>query len=82
MKPEMCGAMQWLRQFVAGFSSRKPRFDPRPVHIGFVVGKVALGQFIPPPPRVLWCSPVSITSPMLHTLSHIRDVVILAADSR
>jgi hypothetical protein len=54
MKPEMCGAMQWLRQFVAGFSSRKPRFDPRPVHIGFVVGKVALGQFISAPSTVVF----------------------------
>ena len=46
MTSEMCGAVPWLRRFVVGFSPRKPRFDPRPVHIGFVVGKVALGQFI------------------------------------
>jgi hypothetical protein len=34
----------WLRQLVAGFSSRSPGFAPGPVHMGFVVDKVALGQ--------------------------------------
>jgi hypothetical protein len=46
MTPEMCGVVPRLRRFVAGFSPRKPRFDPRPVHIRFVVGKMAMGQFI------------------------------------
>jgi hypothetical protein len=33
-----------LRRLVAGFSPRRPVFDPRSGHVGFVVDKVALGQ--------------------------------------
>jgi hypothetical protein len=29
---------------VAGFQPRQPRFEPRSVHVEFVVEKVALGQ--------------------------------------
>jgi hypothetical protein len=44
---------------VAGLSIRRPRFDPRPVHVGFVMDKVALGQY--------FCFlPLSIITPMLH----------------
>jgi hypothetical protein len=48
-------AVPWLRRLVAGLSPRRPRFDPGPVHVGFVVDKVALGQVFPP---VLRFSPV------------------------
>jgi hypothetical protein len=41
-------AVPWLRQSVAGFSPRRPGFDPGSVHVGFVVDKVALGQIFPP----------------------------------
>ena len=37
----------WVLQglcFVTGLLPRSPRFDPRPAHLGFVVGKVALGH--------------------------------------
>jgi hypothetical protein len=37
-------AVPWLRQFVAGLIRRRPRFDPGPVSVSFVVDKVALGQ--------------------------------------
>jgi hypothetical protein len=37
-------AVPWLRSLVAGFSSRRPRFEPGSIHVGFVVDKVALGQ--------------------------------------
>jgi hypothetical protein len=37
-------AMPWLKRLVAGFPPRKPGFDPRSGHVGFVVDKVALGQ--------------------------------------
>jgi hypothetical protein len=37
-------AMPWLTQLVTGLSPRRPGFDPRSVHVGFVVDKVALGQ--------------------------------------
>jgi hypothetical protein len=33
-----------LRRLVAGFPPRRPWFDPRSSHVGFVVDKVALGQ--------------------------------------
>ena len=48
----------------AGFSPRTPEFDPRSVHVGTMVDKVALGQ-VPIP--VLRLSPVSVIAPMLHT---------------
>jgi hypothetical protein len=44
------------------------RFAPRSVHVGFVVGKVALGQdFL----RVPWFFPVNVISPMLNIHSRI-----------
>jgi hypothetical protein len=40
-------AVTWLRQLVAGFSPRRPGFDSGPIHVGFVVDKVALGRVFP-----------------------------------
>jgi hypothetical protein len=37
--------MPWLRWLVAGLSPWGPEFVPRSIHVGFVVDKVALGQF-------------------------------------
>jgi hypothetical protein len=37
-------AVPELRRLVTGFPSRRPGFDPRSGHVGFVVDKVALGQ--------------------------------------
>jgi hypothetical protein len=42
--------------------------QPRSVHVGFVVNKVALGQVFLP---VLSFSPVNVIPAMLHTLSFI-----------
>jgi len=36
-----------LRQSIASLVPWRSRFDPRPVHVGFLVGKVALVQVIP-----------------------------------
>jgi len=36
--------MLWLMYLVTGLSLRKPRFNARTFHVGFVVDKVALGQ--------------------------------------
>jgi hypothetical protein len=36
--------MLWLRRFAACLSLRKPVLEPRSVHVGFVVDKMALGQ--------------------------------------
>jgi hypothetical protein len=64
----------------ANLSPRRPKLCPRPVHVGFVVGKVALEYFLL---RVLQIFPVSMIPPMLTTHSFIyhRLYVILATDS-
>jgi hypothetical protein len=36
-------AMPWLKHLNAGLLPRSIEFDPRPVHVKFVVDKVALG---------------------------------------
>jgi hypothetical protein len=56
-------AVPWLRGLVAGFSPRRPWFDPGSVHVGFVVNKVVLEQDFP---RVLWFSPVNFIPPLLY----------------
>jgi hypothetical protein len=40
----MTVAVAELKWLVAGFPSRRPGFEPRSGHVGFVVDKVALGQ--------------------------------------
>jgi len=37
--------VSWIRQLDSSLSIWKPGFDPRPVHMGFMVEKVALKQF-------------------------------------
>jgi hypothetical protein len=37
--------MQTTTETVAGFQQRRPGFKPGSSHLGFVVNKVALGQF-------------------------------------
>jgi hypothetical protein len=54
-----------LRRLVAGLPPRRHGFDSGPVHVGFVVDKVALGQVFP---RVFRFSPVNFTPPVLHYL--------------
>jgi hypothetical protein len=56
-------AVPWLRRLVAGLSPRRPGFNPGPVHVGFMVDKVALGQVFL---RVLRLSPVNLFPPVLH----------------
>jgi hypothetical protein len=54
----------WLGWLVAGLSPRNPGFATRSVHVGFVVGKLALGKgFL----RVLRLSPVNMIPLWLHT---------------
>ena len=46
-----CKTVPWLRRLVDGLSPRWPRFDPGPVHVRFVVDKMALAfvcQYHPP----------------------------------
>jgi hypothetical protein len=37
------GTVSCLQRIVAGFSRRRPDFDPRPVHVGVVVDRVTVG---------------------------------------
>jgi hypothetical protein len=37
-------AVPWFRLLVAGFPPRRPGFEPRSIHVEFVVDKVALEQ--------------------------------------
>jgi len=65
-------AIPWLRQFITGLSKWRPRFVPRPVHVEFVVYKVALGHVYL---KGLNFSPVSIILPALHAHSFINDAI-------
>ena len=55
--------MPWLRWLVAGLPLWRCGFCPSPVHMRFVVNKVALGQVFH---SVIKFSPISIILPMLH----------------
>jgi hypothetical protein len=57
------GAVPWLRRLLAGLSPRRHRFNPGIFHLGFVVGKEALGQVSP---RILRFSPANFIPPVLH----------------
>jgi hypothetical protein len=72
--------MRWLRRLIAGISPTRPGFNPRPVHVRFVVDELTLRQVFLP---VLWFSPVSIIPPVLHTHSLIYHCcyTISATDS-
>ena len=68
----------WLQLLLASLSQQGQRFNPRSVHIGYLVHKVALAQVL------LWVFvsyPVSIISPMLHTrlICH-QHYMLLAID--
>ena len=49
---------------VSGLSPRKPWFNTRPVHMGFVVDKMAVGYIFL---QILWSSLVGIIPPMPRT---------------
>ena len=56
--------MPWLRRLVASLQTRAPGFDPRSVHVGFLVDKVALGQVFPPSISVFPCQFYSTGAPL------------------
>jgi hypothetical protein len=58
----------WLRHLVADLSPRRTGFNPRSVHVIFMVDKVAMGHVFL---RVLWFCLVSIITPMLHVHLHL-----------
>ena len=51
------------RQLLAGLSLRRLAFDPGPVHVGFVVDEVALGQVPSPSTSVFACQYRSTSAP-------------------
>jgi hypothetical protein len=63
-------AVPWLRRLFGALPRWRPGFDPRPVRVRCVVDSVAVEQgFL----RVFLLYPVSVMSPMLHTLLlHVR----------
>ena len=61
--------MPWLRVLVAGLSSRRLKFDPRALRIGFVIDKGALLHVYL---QIIRCYPVSMIQPMLQTQICIR----------
>ena len=67
---------QWLRRLIACFSLRRRGLGHKPVHMGFVVDEVAIGQALL---RIFWVYPVSNT-PQAHTFIYCRRCVILAGE--
>lgn len=65
--------MQWLRRLVAGVLLRSYRFCPRPIHVVFVVDKVAL---VRDSPRVLrFLVSLSVHRCPMLILASIEDAV-------
>jgi len=58
--------MPWLKWLVTDLSPQRLGFDPRPVHVVFVVDKVTLGHDLC---QVHQFSSVTITLPMFRTCS-------------
>jgi hypothetical protein len=54
----------WLRRLVTGLPPRRLGFEPGPVHVGFVVEKVALGQVFPSSTSVFPCQFHSTAAPL------------------
>jgi hypothetical protein len=66
---------------VVNFSHRRPEFEPRVVHVGFMVRRVVPAHLSL---RILRFSSVKIISPTLHThisFIYLRHCKILAIDS-
>jgi hypothetical protein len=66
-------AVQWLRRLVTGLSPRRLGFDPRSVHLGFVVD-IGTGLFFH---RVLRFSPVTFIPPVLHYTEKQKKVIFI-----
>jgi hypothetical protein len=56
-------AVPWLRQLVNSFLVWRPGFNPRPVHVGFVVDKVAMRQVFSPLLPIFPCHYYSTNAP-------------------
>ena len=69
--------MPWLRQLAAGLLPRKPAFDPRPVRVVFVMGKMALGQVFLPVIRFFFCHKYFQQYSMLVYLMIMMIIIII-----
>jgi len=69
-----------LWSLISSISSRRPGFDPKPVNVGFVIDKVAVGQVSH---KLLRFHFVSIIPPMFYArlFIHHRLCVLTAVDS-
>jgi hypothetical protein len=54
----------WLRRLVTGLPPRRPGFDPRSIHVRFLVDKVVLGQVFSASTSVFRCQFHSIGAPL------------------
>jgi hypothetical protein len=65
-------APPWLRRVLGGALPRRPRFDPRSVHVRFVVEKsgTVTGFY-----RSILFAPVSIIPPVMHAQLHLHDAL-------
>jgi hypothetical protein len=71
--PTLYMAVPWLKEFVTDLLPQRPGFDPRLVHVGFVVDEVALGQVFL---KVFPCHCHSTTPYLIHlpfTLCNLRN---------
>jgi hypothetical protein len=82
---EIIGAVPYFRQLVVGFPPRRPGFEPKSGHVGFLVNKVTLRQVFPEYFGFLYQFPFHRT---LHTHHHIwsgagtTDQTVTAVPSR
>ena len=72
-------AVPWLRRLLVKLSRRRPGFDPRPVHVRFMVNKVALGQASL---RLLLFSLVSVIPTVLKTHLHLNTTLFWKTNGR
>jgi len=64
--------MPWVRWLVARLYILRLQLSFRPVYVGFMVDKMAVGQFCP---YVIWFFLFRIIPPMLHVHLAVPDVV-------
>jgi hypothetical protein len=60
----------------AGLSSRRLSFDLRPMHVGFMMDKLALYEMFL---RLILFSPVSTIPPKLQNHFHLYDALVVRA---
>ena len=68
--------VRWFRQLVAYLSTRSLGFDPKSVHVRFVVDIVRVGNRCV---LVLQFSPISVIPPVLHTSRDLHTCIALTS---